>query len=490
MTALSKQDVNASLLDLRTSKAFLSLIEVVTVAAAGTTEADATPLTGSTNVVTASDGARGVILPRGKRDTSVRVINSVSGSALLVYPDTGGQINALTATTGAFTVPGSNEATFVCDADLHWYVAGGATESFTDLTVTNPIVYGSGTTISANAAGNQASATALTKEFNNITTVGGAGYSVKLPTAATGLSITVKNSGANSLAVFPFSGDSINALAVDLSVNIPVSGELTFRAISTTVWETNEVLVLNAPTTETGELVIKASDNAADYAVTVTNASHGQATSHVIPDGGAATDYFVKSTAAVTLAEADVLDGPSAGVAMANKAAVLGANKNLDEFHTAALYLGAAAGTLVASTAAQIDAAVAGTPLVYRTTVLAAAINTGTASYVVPAVAGKRFQVMHISMAATLGGGNVAGPTTVEVIEETAGTVFLSHVTADLTDGVWHNLVTGTPVITGMTAGGMTSTDNKGLLVTCTGGTPYATSTGLDVVVVGYYTTT
>jgi hypothetical protein len=144
----------------------------------------------------------------------------------------------------------------------------------------------------------------------------------------------------------------------------------------------------------------------------------------------------------------------------------------------------------VTATGAQINAAVAGTPLVYRTTVLAAAINTGTASFVVPAVAGKRFQVMHIAMAATLGGGNVTGPTTVEVKEETAGTVFLSHVTADLTDGTWHNLVTGTPVITGITAGGMTSADNKGLLVTCTGGTPYATSTGLDVIVVGYYTTT
>ena len=143
----------------------------------------------------------------------------------------------------------------------------------------------------------------------------------------------------------------------------------------------------------------------------------------------------------------------------------------------------------VTATGAQINAAVAGTPLVYRTTVTAAQVNAGVTP-VVPAVAGKRFQVMHISMAATLGGGNVAGPTTVEVIEETAGTVFLSHVTADLTDGVWHNLVTGTPVITGITAGGMTAVDNKALLVTCTGGTPYATSTGLDVTVVGYYTTT
>lgn len=176
----------------------------------------------------------------------------------------------------------------------------------------------------------------------------------------------------------------------------------------------------------------------------------------------------------------------TAGTVEASKVVVVGANKEQDEVHTAALYLGAGAGTLVGSTAAQLDAAVAGTPLVYRTNVTAAQVNAGTTA-VVPAVAGKRFQVLHIAMAAA--GGNVSGPTTVEVVEETAGTVFLSHVTADLTDGTWHNLVTGTPVITGITAGGMTSADNKALLVTKTGGTDFATATGLDVIVVGYYTT-
>jgi len=209
----------------------------------------------------------------------------------------------------------------------------------------------------------------------------------------------------------------------------------------------------------------------------------------VISDGGLALGAGAGTAITATAAQLNRTAVTTAGTAEASKAAILGANKNLDEFHTAALYLGAGAGTLLASTAPQLDAAVAGTPLVYRTTVTAAQINAGVTP-VVPAVTGKRFQVMHISMAATLGGGNVTGPTTVEVIEETAGTVFLSHVTADLTDGTWHNLVTGTPVITGITAGGMTSTDNKGLLVTCTGGTPYATSSGLDVIVVGYYTTT
>ena len=136
MTALSKQDVNASQLDLRTSKALLSLIEVQTIAAAGSAETDATLLTGSTNVVTASDGTKGVILPRGKRDTQVEVINTVSNQTLKVYPDTGGKINALTATTGAFSQPGGARAMYVCDADLHWYIAaanltGTATSSTT-----------------------------------------------------------------------------------------------------------------------------------------------------------------------------------------------------------------------------------------------------------------------------------------------------------------------------------------------------------------------
>ena len=293
MTALSKQDVNASLLDLRTRKALLDMIEVVTVAAAGSTEADATSLTGSTNVVTAADGTKGVILPRGKRDTSVRVINSVAGSSLLVYPDTDGQINALTATTGAFTVPGSNEATFVCDADLHWYVAGGGTEAFDNLTMANPINYDHNTTITAFATGGQTSATALTGEFNNVTTCATAGDSVKLPTAALGLKIAVKNSGAASLAVFPFSGDSINALAINLSVNIPVGGDMTFRAISATVWETNEVFTSPAPTTQMGEFVFKASDNAADHEVILTNASHGQATTTTVPDPAGATGTVV-----------------------------------------------------------------------------------------------------------------------------------------------------------------------------------------------------
>ena len=56
-----------------------------------------------------------------------------------------------------------------------------------------------------------------------------------------------------------------------------------------------------------------------------------------------------------TSTELNFLDTSVAGTAVASKAAVLGSNKELDEFHTAALYLGAGAGTQVTSTAAELN---------------------------------------------------------------------------------------------------------------------------------------
>lgn len=61
-------------------------------------------------------------------------------------------------------------------------------------------------------------------------------------------------------------------------------------------------------------------------------------------------------------AEMNVLDGVTAGTATASKAAVLGANKNLDTLVIAdnGLCLGAGAGTAVTKTAAQINALIIG----------------------------------------------------------------------------------------------------------------------------------
>ncbi len=175
------------------------------------------------------------------------------------------------------------------------------------VTTTGPDKIDVNTTITAFATGGQASATALTGQYNNVTTVATAGDSVKLLTDVAGLKQTVKNSGVATLAVFPNTSDSINALAVNLSIDLLPGAEATFIGVDATIWETQEAVTLNAPTTQTGSLTVKATDNAANHDLVVTNASHGQDSTYSIPDSGLATASFVTVTNALTIAEADSL---------------------------------------------------------------------------------------------------------------------------------------------------------------------------------------
>lgn len=115
-----------------------------------------------------------------------------------------------------------------------------------------------------------------------------------------------------------------------------------------------------------------------------------------------------------------------------------------------------------------------------------AAITAGTA-VVAPAHDSKQLVVQECWMKAI--GGNLSGPTTIEIVIETTGTVMLSHVTADMTTAAgWRGGGTGdgTNVITGITAGGKV-TAAKQLLLTDSGGTAAATATHIDTIVVGYW---
>ena len=154
------------------------------------------------------------------------------------------------------------------------------------------------TGITANSSGNQANAVELAAGFTNVTTSAGDGHAVKLPNGALGKQISVKNSGTNSIAVFPGTSDQINAMAVNLSVNVAPGGMQTFTGISESVWETSEVLVLHSPSTQNGELIVKASNNSRDYVITLTNASMGQSTVISIPDPLGATGTILLAEAA------------------------------------------------------------------------------------------------------------------------------------------------------------------------------------------------
>lgn len=163
---------------------------------------------------------------------------------------------------------------------------------------TAPSAYALGTGISAGATQTQAGATLLTKEYNNVTTVATAQDGVRLPSAAAGLTVTVRNSGATVLKVWPFLGDAIDALAADLGVEMAVGAENTFVAIDATTWKSSLKVSLHSPSTQKGSLVIAAADSAGNTTTTITNASQAAARTYTIPDAGASASMVMTEGAA------------------------------------------------------------------------------------------------------------------------------------------------------------------------------------------------
>lgn len=87
------------------------------------------------------------------------------------------------------------------------------------------------------------------------------------------------------------------------------------------------------PTTGSkGKLAIVCSNQTGNTTVTVDVNEMGQATTVNVPDPGASASYVVQSTAALTLAEADVLDAVTAGAVSASKAVVVDSNKDIGDF--------------------------------------------------------------------------------------------------------------------------------------------------------------
>lgn len=85
--------------------------------------------------------------------------------------------------------------------------------------------------LTAHAGGTQAAALQLAAGINRVTVVATAGDSVKLPLAAAGVSVTVINADStDSLNVFPFLGDTINALGANAAFALAAGKTVTFVA--------------------------------------------------------------------------------------------------------------------------------------------------------------------------------------------------------------------------------------------------------------------
>lgn len=90
--------------------------------AAGTTNADALQLdaTADINTLVTVAASTGVKLPAPTGNGDAVVVFNRGANAVLVYPQAGGQINALTATTGGFSVAAGGRAVFVCHNGTDW----------------------------------------------------------------------------------------------------------------------------------------------------------------------------------------------------------------------------------------------------------------------------------------------------------------------------------------------------------------------------------
>lgn len=76
----------------------------------------------------------------------------------------------------------------------------------------------------------------LTKNWNQISVVANTNDTVTLPTAKTGLICGVRNDGANTLQIFPASGDRIDNNAVDVAITTVTGTAFIFVATDATRW--------------------------------------------------------------------------------------------------------------------------------------------------------------------------------------------------------------------------------------------------------------
>lgn len=91
--------------------------------------------------------------------------------------------------------------------------------------------------ITANAGGGQTNAVQLAAAINRVTTVATAADSVKLPAATAGAELTVINAAAaNSMNVFPTTGDNINALAANAAFAVAANKTARFYCAVNGTW--------------------------------------------------------------------------------------------------------------------------------------------------------------------------------------------------------------------------------------------------------------
>jgi hypothetical protein len=246
-----------------TAVAFTANTGVFTGNANGLSSLQGTNVTGTLNSTTLGNstvyiGTTGIALNRASASQSLTGITSIDGYAATVSGAAQGNITSV-GTLTSLSVTGNVSAGNVNAGNL--LTANYSTAVIT--TAAQPNITSVGTLTSLAVTGNatmanvvastyditgvatgisaagttQAGGTVLAKAINVVSTVL-SGNGVVLPVAVAGMRITVVNTSANSLAVYPAASGIINSQAANAAYTQPAGARLDFVSISTTQWYT------------------------------------------------------------------------------------------------------------------------------------------------------------------------------------------------------------------------------------------------------------
>jgi len=116
---------------------------------------------------------------------------------------------------------------------------GSAVSGATSTTTLNGLVVNSISAAVSAAGTDQAGATGLVSNINNVTVVTAAAAGVRLPTAVAGMRILIRNSDSlDILSIYPATGGTINALAANAAFTIIAGATIELVATTATQWYT------------------------------------------------------------------------------------------------------------------------------------------------------------------------------------------------------------------------------------------------------------
>lgn len=184
-------------------------------------------------------------------------------------------------------------------------------ETFTNKTLTTPQINAAtvGVAATVTAGTNAQNQGALTSDINVVTTNASNPGGVTLPAGTTGRWVSVINKSANAINVYPATGASIDGLAANASVNLPVGAKLEFLAYATTTW-------VSSATGAKGNGILTLGGNLTTSGAFATTFTMTGATSVTFPTSGTlATTTSSISGSAGSVANAVTFNNGGAGAA-------------------------------------------------------------------------------------------------------------------------------------------------------------------------------